>query len=332
MKMTAFFFVLLILVSCTEQESFKPKELDKSSKTFLNIKEMIDYAPEMIGPGVISTKNFEGHATVTPDGKEIYFAIYNNDHSYSTIAYSKTDGSTWSKPQIAAFSGKYRDGSPALSPDGKKLFFASNRPISGFSANSHNDIWYIEKTAKGWGEPIHLGAHINTGFGEFSPSVDLDGNLYFCSDRPNGLGNMDVYKSAFVNGKFETPVNLGDSINSEYREGNVGVSPDGNLLFIMVQNKPGDYGWDDIHYSFKKGNGWSKAKNIGEIINTSTFDFSPKVSPDGTYLYFTSRLNRDFNLTGEAVYTYDDYQNYLNSPLNGFGNIYRIKISELNLE
>jgi hypothetical protein len=80
MKSTAFFSVLFILVSCIEQESFKPEGLDNSSTIFLNIKEMIDYAPEMVGPGVISTGNFEGHATVSPDGKEIYFAIYNNDH------------------------------------------------------------------------------------------------------------------------------------------------------------------------------------------------------------------------------------------------------------
>jgi Tol biopolymer transport system component len=83
---------------------------------------------------------------------------------------------------------------------------------------------------------------------------------------------------------------------------------------------------------FKKDNGWSKAKNIGELVNTYTYDFSPKVSPDGSYLYFSSRINRDFNLTGQDVYTYNDYQNFLNSPLNGFGNIYRIKISELNLQ
>jgi tricorn protease-like protein len=84
---------------------------------------------------------------------------------------------------------------------------------------------------------------------------------------------------------------------------------------------------------FKKDNGWSKAKNIGELVNTYTYDFSPKVSPDGSYLYFASRINRDFNLTGDrGAYTYKKYQNYLRSPLNGFGNIYRIKISELNLQ
>jgi Tol biopolymer transport system component len=332
MKSIGFVFSLFFLVSCVEQDSFDPKRSETSSQIFLNIDEMIDYAPEMIGPGVISTGNFEGHATVSPDGKEIYFAIYTHDHGYSTIAYSIIDDSTWSKPQIVEFSGRYSDGSPALSPDGERLFFSSTRPIGGDHAKSDNDIWYVERTASGWGEPIHLGDAINTEAREFSPSVDLDGKLYFCSDRPNGRGDMDVYESALVNGNYEIPVNLGDSINSIYREGNVGVSPDGTLLFVMVQNRPGDYGYDDIHYSVKKGNEWSNAKNIGELINTYTYDFSPKVSPDGSYLYLTSRVNRDYNRIGQRAYTYDEYQDYLSSPLNGFGNIYRIGIGELGLE
>ncbi len=323
---------LLLIISCAEQDSSNLRESEHSSMAYLNVKDMVDYAPEMVAPGIISTGNFEGHATVTPDGGEIYYAIYSNDHRYSTIAYSLKNGNTWSKPKIAAFSGKYSDGSPALSPDGKTLFFSSNRPVVGDSAKNDIDIWYVERTSSGWEKPIHLGANINTEFREFSPSVDLNGNLYFCSNRPGGLGDMDVYKSAFVNGNYMPAEILGDSINSKYREGNVGVSPDGSMLFIMVQHKPGDYGYDDIHYSFKKGNEWLKAKNIGEIINTNTYDFAPKVSPDGEYLYFSSRINRDFNLAGQKPYTYEEFQNYLNSPLNGFGNIYRIKINELGLK
>jgi len=331
MKSIASSFAFLALLSCTQQESSTPGETENSPAVYLNIETMIDYAPEMVAPGVISTGDFEGHATVTPDGKEIYFAIYNNDHSYSTIAHSSREGSTWSKPRTVGFSGKYSDGSPALSPDGTKLFFSSNRPTNGTSAKRDLDIWYVERTSDGWGDPIHLGAHLNTEFREFSPSVDLDGNLYFCSNRPGGVGDMDIYKSTFVDGNYMLPKNLGDSINSKYRDGNVGISPDGTLLFIMVQNKPGDYGYDDIHYSLKKEDEWSKAKNIGEMVNTYTYDFSPKVSPDGTYLYFSSRINRDFNLTGKDVYTYDEFQNHLNSPLNGFSNIFRIKIGELSL-
>jgi Tol biopolymer transport system component len=324
--------LIILLAVVTSFTSCTQKSEEESFKINLNVHELIDYEPEMLAPGIISKAPFEGHATITPDGNKIYFAVYSNDHVYSTIAYSIKKGGRWTEPEIAEFSGKYRDGSPALSPDGKKLYFSSNRPINGSTINTSNDIWYVERSVSNkWNDPVRLNDYVNSSYNEFSPSIDENGNLFFCSDRPNGYGNMDVYFARFSEGKYNEPRLLDDSINSQYREGNVGVSPDGNKLFIMVQSKPGDYGYDDIHYSIKTNGQWSATQNIGSIINTYTYDFSPKISPDGKTLYFSSRINRDFN-SPDSAYTYKSFQSYLKSPLNGFGNIYHIDLVKLNLE
>lgn len=323
MKKVSFVILVFCFITCSTKENdsdpyFYPDELD--------------YMPEMVAPGIISKASFEGHASITPKGDEIYFAIYNNDHTYSTIVYSALEEGKWKEPEIASFSGKFRDGSPALSPDGNRLYFSSNRPLQGNSPISGNDIWYTERSESGaWGTPVRLNDQINTEYNEFSPSVDQEGNLYFCSNRPEGFGDMDVYVAEYENGVYRSPELLSDSINSIYHEGNVGVSPNGKLLFVMIQHKPGDYGYDDIHYAQKLANGWSGVKNLGPIINTPTYDFSPKVSPDGKTLYFSSRINRNYNRTGTA-YTFEEFLNYLNSPLNGFGNIFRIPIDSLELE
>ena len=291
------------------------------------------YLPKMVAPNIISTAAFEGHACISPSGNELYFAIYSNDHSYSTIAYAIKKGEHWSTPQIVPFSGNYNDGSPALSPDGNKLFFNSNRPIQGTNINTTMDLWYVERNNEhsNWSEPKRLPDGINSSYIEFSPSVDNLGNLYFCSNRPNGYGDMDVYYAAFGNGQYQTPVILPKTINSKYHEGNVGVSPDGTMLFIMVQHKPGDYGYDDIHYSIKKHGQWAPAKNIGSIVNTPTYDFSPKISPDNTTLFFSSRIHNGFIKT-DTQYTYQSFQNQLGSPLNGFGNIYQIALEKLPIK
>ncbi|GAB1856448.1 hypothetical protein MHTCC0001_12830 [Flavobacteriaceae bacterium MHTCC 0001] len=323
-KFTLLIFILTLALCSHKTES-------SSGKESLNINKIIEYEPEMLAPGVISKASFEGHASITPNGKEVYFAVYSNDHGFSTIAYSVKTNGKWMPPKIASFSGKYSDGSPALSPDGKKLFFSSNRPIKDSTINTNNDIWFVERISKDeWSRPIRLSDSINTSFNEFSPSVDNNGNLYFCSNRPSVYGDMDVYYSHYSNGKYQKPELLNDSINSKYHEGNVGVSPDGNQLFIMVQRKPGDFGHDDIHYSKKINGSWCKSKNIGTIVNTYTYDFSPKVSPDGKILFFSSRINRNFNAPS-SIYTYDTFQDHLNSPLNGFGNIFYIEIDKLNL-
>ncbi len=324
-KLIFFLFALANLcatTSCQDQQ-------DKNNAAPLEVHHL-DYLPKMVGPGVISTGAFEGHASITPDGTELYFAIYNNDHSYSTIAYARKTGESWAEPKIAPFSGQYRDGSPALSPDGNTLFFSSNRPVSGTTINASNDLWIVKRENNSWQKPIHL-PQINSEKNDFSPSIDREGNLYFCSNRSGGYGDMDVYVSKFENGTYRPPALLKENINSKYHEGNVGVSPDGNLLFVMVQHKPGDFGYDDIHYSKKVNGDWTPLKNVGDIINTYTYDFSPKVSPDGKTLYFSSRINRDY-ISKETPYDYATYQKHLKSPLNGLGNIYQIEIDALKLD
>lgn len=320
------YLALFFVFSCINTE----RKLIVTDAVFTN--SVNNYKPKMIAPGIISKASFEGHASITPLHNEMYFAVYSNDHAYSTIAYATKKNNTWSEPKIASFSGIHSDGSPALSPEGNKLFFSSKRPIKGREPNFNTDIWYVErKNEKSlWSKPIHLKNSINTQYNEFSPSVDAEGNLYFCSNRPDGFGDMDVYYSKYTNGYYEDAVLLKGNINTEYQEGNVGVSPDGNLLFIMVQHKPDGYGYDDIYYTTKYKNEWVEAKNLGNIVNTYTYDFSPKVSPDGKTLFFSSRLNRNF-VHMNKPYTYQLFQKHLNSPLNGLGNIYQIALKELSI-
>ena len=45
----------------------------------------------------------------------------------------------------------------------------------------------------------------------------------------------------------------------------------------------------DLYISFAGNDGsWSKAVNMGPVINSNGRDFTPMLSPDGTYLFFTS--------------------------------------------
>lgn len=286
--------------------------------------EVLGYKPKILAPGIISKSSFEGHASITPDGREIYYAVYTLDLRFSLIALSSRTDVTWTEPLVAPFSGRFSDGSPALSPDGNRLFFSSNRPVAEGPTNDDNDLWMVERSADdSWGQPVWLGDAINSSFNEFSPTVDSKGNLYFCSDRPGGYGDMDVYLSKFLDQNYQAPVLLSDSVNSIYHEGNVGVSPDGKLLLVMVQNKPGDFGHDDIHFSFRREGEWSALKNAGPMINTYAHDFSPKVSPDGSLLYFASRVSNPYDPVGRPL-TFQSFQSILQSPLNGLANIYVI--------
>ena len=64
------------------------------------------------------------------------------------------------------------------------------------------------------------------------PTLSADGNiLYFASNRPGGLGGMDLYSSDFEGGKWGEPVNLGNKMNTAGNEIFPFIHEDGTLYF-----------------------------------------------------------------------------------------------------
>jgi len=80
------------------------------------------------------------------------------------------------------------DQDPCLSPDGLALFFSSNR-------RGKDELWMCTRQAKSepFGEPVNLGAGVNSGGHARGPALSADGRtLYFDSDlkpgKPDGSG------------------------------------------------------------------------------------------------------------------------------------------------
>jgi len=168
---------------------------------------------------------------------------------------------------------QYSVGHPALSEDEKTLFFISD--MSG--SLGQTDIFKVQINESGFGNPINLGPKINSTSKEFSPFIDGD-VIYFSSDRPGGMGGLDVYATRLIQYPPK-PVLLNAPINS--------TSDD--LAFIINRttragyissNRGGGKGDDDI-YSFIEEepvefkckqviSGEVRDKNTTEIIEGAT--------------------------------------------------------------
>ncbi|MDR3184515.1 MAG: OmpA family protein [Prevotellaceae bacterium] len=100
---------------------------------------------------------------------------------------------------------------PSLSADELTLYFASDLP-GGYGGM---DIWKVTRSneADTWGEPINMGAAINTGGNEMFPFARNGGNLYFASDGHVGLGGLDIFK-ATPDGAGWVVENMGEPLNS----------------------------------------------------------------------------------------------------------------------
>ena len=282
--------------------------------------------PRLFGEGVISTPDDELNATFTADGNTIYFSK-NVPGRLGVMVESHYVKGKWSKPRVLSFSGQFNDYDPALTKDGMRMFFCSNRPIPGKERRNF-DLYVVERTEKGWGEPQNLGAPVNTENDEFYPSVANDGTLIFSSNRQGGKGGYDIYMSSWVDGKYNDPVNLGDSINAATAEIDNYLAPDKSYIIFAGYNRQDSHGGGDLYISFSKDSTWTKARNLGPKINSNQREYCPIVTPDGKYFFWTSF--RSFaDKPPEKPITYDELQKQLRGVLNGNGNIYQIDISEL---
>jgi WD40-like Beta Propeller Repeat len=278
--------------------------------------------PEMIGEGVISTADDEFGGSITPDGKTIYYDITVPAHYLYVMCESHLVDGKWQKPEVLPFSGLYRDSDPVLSPDGKTLMFASDRPRHGQDEQSFF-IWSVTRAEKGWGEPRPMDGPINSAGSQIFASVANNGNLYFTSDRNNN-GHIDIFRSRLVEGKYQPAEDLGPNINGDgIWSLEALIAPDESYLLIGSFGRQPGFGNSDLFISYNQNGVWSKPKNLGPVINTAAREYSPRISPDGKWLIFSSEQGMQTEQRDQP-FSSEEFSRKARGLTNGLGNIYRI--------
>jgi hypothetical protein len=145
-----------------------------------------------------------------------------------------------------------------------------------------------------FGEPVHVGPPISSPYGEGVTCITADGlEMYLsCYIRPGGMGAWDIWVSRreTVNDDWGEPENLGAPINTGQSDSCAQISPDGLEMYFVAYNRSGGYGHCDIWVTQRasRNDPWAPPENLGQLVNTSSFDQSFRISPDGLELYFSS--------------------------------------------
>jgi hypothetical protein len=287
--------------------------------------------PQIIGQGILSTAYDEFGGSMTSDGREIYFCRSVPPHYLYTLYVSLFEAGHWSHPEVLPFSGRWRDSDPVLSPDGQQLFFVSDRAVNG--KDSHTFQAFVSRRTKGgeWGEPTLLPAPINQPdkYNVYFISMARNANLYFTRFPAVGGGNSDVYVSRFVHGKYAMPESLGVNVNvARAFTVEAFIAPDESYLLLGGWRPSGSHGSSDIWISYHQNGEWTTPINVGPSVNTRAREYSPRLTPDGKWLIFTSE--RGFPTENHAkALTYDELESGVRGTLNGLGNIYRIEMNSI---
>jgi Tol biopolymer transport system component len=268
---------------------------------------------------------------MTPDGRELYFGVMTG--GFSVIMQTKLENGRWTHPEVAPFSGNpaYLDIEPAISPDGRRFYFLSTRPPPGTAPDSadygrwvHQDIWVMDRSDEGWGEPYNLGPPINTDAPEYFPSVTREGTIYFTREDPETRGSH-IYRSRLVDGDYETPERLGPQVNSTNSQFNAFIAPDESFIILSTGGREDSRGGVDYYVVFRNDDDtWSEPINLGPEINTSRGgEWSPYLSPDGKYFFFMSSRTASRDQV-PATITYDYLKDLHGEAGNGEAAIYWI--------
>jgi len=162
---------------------------------------------------------------------------------------------------------------------------------SGMTGRAYYKIWQSEKANGSFGAPKIFSKSINAANkNTANAAFDLKNKevIFTKNDNikdRNSFYNMQLYTSEIKGGKYGKAKKL-DINNPQYNFMHPSVSKDGKTL-LFVSDKKGQ-GGTDIFMSKRTKEGWTRPRNIGDVINTEFNEGFPFLDQEGN-LYFCSK-------------------------------------------
>lgn len=226
--------------------------------------------------------------TFTPDGSAAFwsvsFVISDQGYTDGGIMSTRLENGRWTPPELAFFSQglELDDDAPFCTSDGKRIYFLSRRPLQPGRGLGKENVWFVEKSDGGWGEPQPLGRAVNAKDVHWQISVSNDYTLCFHS------GQDGICCSRYVDGEYAEPVPLTNPAGDNFNGGCPFIAADESYI-IFTDRREGGLGSDDLYITFKDREGnWTRPVIMGPEINSSGSERCPIVSHDGQYLFFLS--------------------------------------------
>lgn len=256
--------------------------------------------------GGINSSNAEYTPLTSIDKQNIYFCRLNKSTTglvTEDIFVSNFKDQEWqmAKALENINSPTKNEGLLAISADEQEIII--------FDGNTRNgDLLSSTYSKKGWSKPMPLPNTINTPSWDADAMISSDGNAFlYVSERKevldrkqegdiNGFhgsntGNRDIFVALKNSrGTWQTPINLGDVINTPFAERTPFLHPDMKTLYFSSDGH-GGLGHLDVYMTTRLDDTWTKWStpvNLGKSINSTQNDWGYRISTDGQTAYFAT--------------------------------------------
>jgi hypothetical protein len=295
----------------------EPVEIEK-----INMGSMINQGSVNFNPAI----SFDGNTMVYTESRGLENAIF----------YTIKERGVWQTPvEITSTLGDGKDCSTAsLNADGTELYL--------YKTDNFDGNIYVANLIDGtWSEIKKLNRNINTRYYESHAAISFDGKkLYFTSNRPGGMGELDIYVSTRDKADDWGPaINLGPAVNTAFSENTPFITMNDSVLYFASEGHSNMGGYD-IFKSINLGSVWKTPENLGFPINSTDDDlffqpfengrsgflsvhtgyknseiFRVNIGVKGEEEYF--EIRGIFSLADTTVRYNEDYQIHLINLING---------------
>lgn len=286
----------------------------------------------------LNNKNYSvGHATLTSDGKTMFFASdMPGGYGGVDIYMSNLVGGNWSKP--VNLGDKINTAKDEMFPfyhkDGM-LFFSSN----GLSGLGGLDVFVCNiSDVNNPSTPKNLGEPLNSQFDDFSFVLDNEQTKgYFTSNRTEGKGNDDIYSFTLSEKIVLNTVISGVAYNSFDNSilSNTRIlikNQDNDILADLLTNSEGEFEFltteENLNFSIIGSKTKFKSDTVSLTTNSSQTEYKTELFLDEIFEFnisclivneFTNRPLKDVNVFVHNLISGEKYT--LKTDDNGLFNI-----------
>lgn len=248
----------------------------------------------------INTEFEDREPILSPDGKTMYIWRRKNPNNTGGLI---DQGDIWvSKMQANGQFGPSRKlaqpvNSPGLdfvwqvSPTEDTLY------LSMTGRNFSTGINYIVRQGLGWSEPHNMRIRGYIPRGKYKDYfIAKSGVMMIPNQGPDTYGGPDLYVCLpLTDSLWDTPINLGPTINTAGGEDAPYLMPDGKTLFFNSNGHSPDgppvVGKDEIYVSTRLDDTWrrwTKPERVGAPLGTPGYDADFWITEDSMYVYWIS--------------------------------------------
>ena len=279
------------LKDCSEMEITASKQAVVTNVAVLNSAHL-DFSPIPYQGGILLTST-RGAANSN------IIDQWTNDNF--TDLFFAEKGETGLKTPVL-LSGKinqeFHDGTATFDKSGKKMYFTRNSEGKNSKEVIDLKIYSTDLVDGNWTN-IQAMPFNNKEYATCHPTLSRDGRfLYFASNRPGGVGGMDLYVVQKNGQGWSAPRNLGPTINTAGNEVFPFINQQSELFFASDGHT--GLGGLDVYVAQQEDWEWKQVSNLGQPYNSRKDDFGFSMMSNGKEGYLSS--NRAGGMGGDDIY------------------------------